>query len=482
MISRKDFLKKGALSALTLPVLSPALISGKTSKTSTRKTRKDLQGAAKNVIFLVADGMSIGTLSMGNLMNQRQFDRTSHWIQLYNSERTYHRGLMDMAAADSFITDSSAAASSWGCGQRINNGGVNWSVNNEPLRPITHIFRDAGKATGLVTTTRITHATPAGFAAAAPSRNLEDEIAAQYFEAGIDLLMGGGDRHFNPDKRRDGRDLYGDFGKAGYTILKDKASMMADKTPRKVLGIFTDSHLPYTVDQNTVPQLRDNVPTLAEMTKSALDRLDQHPDGFILQVEGGRVDHAAHGNDPSGLVYDMIAFDDAIGVVFEYIENREDTLVIITTDHSNANPGVNGAGLTYTDAPMMFDQLQKFRHSNEWIQEQLPKEPTKQQVKEIIEQATRLQITDDEAKMLIDSMKGEFITPYRAERTPSAVLGAIQANYVSINWLGGVHTSDYVELAALGPGSETLTSFTRNTELFDIMVDVAGVRAYAEAS
>ena len=215
MISRKDFLKKGALSALTLPALTPSILSGKSPKTSAR-LRKDLQGAAKNVIFLVADGMSIGTLSMGNLMNERQYGRTSHWIQLYRSDRPYHRGLMDMASADSFVTDSSAAASSWGSGHRINNGGVNWSVENEPLRPINHIFRDAGKATGLVTTTRITHATPAGFAAVVPSRNLEDEIAVQYLDAEVDLLMGGGDRHFSAEKRRDQRDLYGDFQKAGY--------------------------------------------------------------------------------------------------------------------------------------------------------------------------------------------------------------------------------------------------------------------------
>jgi alkaline phosphatase len=479
MFSRKDFLKSGAMSAFMAPAALATLGGTRRPSAAVAGSR---DGSARNVIFLVADGMSIGALTMGDLMSRRQYGKASAWIDLYSGGRDVFRGLMDMASADSFVTDSSAAASSWGCGHRINNGGVNWSVEGEPLRPITHIFRDAGKATGLVTTTRITHATPAGFAANAPSRNLEAEIAVQYLENRIDVLMGGGDSYFSASNRKDGRDLYAEFAAAGYAIARTRADLEGSGATAPFLGIFHASHLPYTVDHRTVPQLRDEVPTLAEMTRAALRKLDRHPDGFILQIEGGRVDHAAHSNDPAGLVYDMVAFNDAIEAVIEYVDGRDDTLVIITTDHSNANVGVNGSGPGYTNAPKMFDQLQGFRHSNEWIFEQLPKEPMPAQIQEVVAAATRLQITTQEAEMLAQSMKGTFVTPYREERVPSAVLGAIQANYLSINWLGGVHTSDYVELAALGPGSERLSYFTRNTELFDLMVDMAGVRSFAKSA
>lgn len=474
MFTRKEFLGTGLLSAFSIP----SLLSGR-PRSSESNPSPSRNGEARNVIFLVVDGMSSGTLAMGDLMTRRQLGRASNWIDLYENNRA-RRSLMDMASSDSFVTDSAAAASSWGSGRRIPNGGVNWSEEGKPLRSVVPIFRDAGKATGLVTTTRITHATPAGFAAAVPSRNLEDEIASQYLEIGVDLLMGGGTRHFTSTGRRDGRDLLSEFRQAGYPLVSTRDEMLAQADGIGLLGLFYDSHLPYTVDHRTVPQLREGVPTLAEMSRTALERLSRHPDGFLLQIEGGRVDHAAHGNDPSGLVFDMMAFDDAIGEVLRFAEGRDDTLVIITTDHSNANPGVNGAGLGYTGSPAMFDNLQSFRHSNEWIADQLDSDPSAARILEVVEEATRLQITRDEADMLVKSFKNELVTPYRPERVPSAVLGAIQANYVGINWIGGVHTSDYVELAAMGPGADRLNGFTRNTELFDLMVDMAGVRDFVD--
>ncbi len=477
MISRKDFLKTGALSALTIPAM------GLPRATQAAPAKKSYDGDAKNVIFIVADGMSHGTFALGDLVKSRQYGQHLHWTQLYNqTERPYHRGLMDMASANSIVTDSAAAASSWGSGQRINNGGINWSTEGKPLRSILPIFRDAGKKTGLVTTTRMTHATPASFATAVSSRNFEDQIAEQYLEAKVDVLMGGGHRHFAADRRDDGKDLYGEFRKAGYTIARNKSEMMSASSSDPILGIYSDSHLPYTTDHKTDAELASNVPTLAEMTVSALERLDSHPDGFILQIEGGRVDHAAHGNDVSGLIYDMIAFDDAVGEVLAFTENRDDTLVIITTDHGNANPGINGAGPGYSNAPLMLDQLHNFRHTNEWVFYNLPEEPTAGQVRELLMEATQLDLAEMDIEMVMKAMKGELATPYRAERTASSVLGKVLANYVSVNFIGDVHTGDYVELAVLGPGMDRMDSFTRNTELFDLMVDMAGVRAMAKSA
>lgn len=477
MISRKDFIKTGALSALTIPAM------GLPRATQAASMKRSYEGDAKNVIFLVVDGMSHGTFALGDLVKSRQYGEHLHWTQLYNqTERPYHRGLMDMASANSIVTDSAAAASSWGSGQRINNSGINWSTEGKPLRSIHHIFRDAGKKTGLVTTTRMTHATPAAFATAVPSRDYEDQIAEQYLEAKVDVLMGGGHRHFAGDKRDDGKDLYGEFRQAGYTVARNKAEMNAAPSDQPILGIYSDSHLPYTTDHKTDAELAKHVPTLAEMTASALKRLDSHPDGFILQIEGGRVDHAAHGNDVSGLVYDMIAFDDAVGEVLAFTENRDDTLVIITTDHGNANPGLNGAGPGYNNAPLMLDQLHTFRHTNEWVFSNMPEDPSARQVRELLAEATQLDLAEMDIEMVMKAMKGELATPYRAERTASSVLGKVLANYVSVNFIGDVHTGDYVELTVLGPGMERMDSFTRNTELFDLMVDMAGVRAMAKSA
>jgi alkaline phosphatase len=480
-ISRLDFLKTGALSTV-------ALGSGLAGTRSAQRVRKSSYGDAKNVIFLVTDGMSSGTMTLADLVKQEQYGEKTHWIQLYESDRDYHRGLMDMASLDSNVTDSSAASSSWGCGKRINNGGVNWGPNDEQYKSICEIFRDAGKATGLVTTTRITHATPAGFATNVPSRQMEDEIAEQYSQRDIDVLMGGGNRHFEGGERSDGQDLYQVFQQKDYTIARNKQELADAGTDGKLLGIFYDSHLPYTVDHKTDSDLEDQVPTLAEMTGAALDRLSQNDNGFILQVEGGRVDHAAHGNDPSGLVYDQIAFDDAIKTVMDFTDGRDDTLVIITTDHGNANPGLSGLGAGYRDSPKMLDTLHNYRHSFEWLYGELGyhwsmdsiSDITVKKVMDLVEYATRTEITREEAIMVKRAFQGQFKAPFRNRQGPGAVLSGVLANYNGIYFISTNHTADYVEIAAWGPGADRIPTFVKNTDLFDLMVDMADVRAYAE--
>jgi len=481
-LSRLEFLKAGALSTAAM---GSGMLGGTLRQS---RTKKSSFGDAKNVIFLVSDGMSSGTLALADLVKQRQYGNKSNWISLYESDREYHRGLMDMATRNSVVPDSAAAASSWGCGQRINNGAVNWGPNDEEFKTICEIFRDAGKGTGLVTTARITHATPSGFGINMPTRGMEDEIAEQYAERKYDLLMGGGARHFSPDSRDDGKDLYSVFEEEGYTVVKNKQEMNRATRNSKLLGLFYDSHLPYTVDHKTLSELQDSVPTLAEMTKSALDRLNRNDNGFILQIEGGRVDHAAHGNDPAGLIYDQIAFDDAIKEVMDFTDGRDDTLVILTTDHGNANPGLSGLGSGYGDSPAMLDTIQNYRHSFEWMYSEMGyhwsddslEGITVKDIMDHVEYAMNTKITRDEGLMLKRSFQGEFRSPFRNRQQPAGVLSGVLANYNGISFISTNHTADYVEIAAWGPGSDRIPAFVRNTALFDLMVDMADVRAYAE--
>ena len=474
--SRRDFLKTGALGAL-------ALGTGGMAGTAHGQARTDISdvqapGDAKNVIFLVSDGMSAGTLTMADLHLRRHEGRRSNWLRLYEEGRV-RRGLMDMAPANSIVTGSAAAASSWGSGHRVVNEMVNMSPEGEKYRTILQIFRDAGRGTGLVTTTRITHATPAGFGINMPARWSEDKIARQYLEREYDVLMGGGSRHFDPDQRGDGEDLFQGFEDKGYTVARSKQDLSYWGHEGAFLGTFYDTHLPYVLDHKNIPSHQQQVPRLPGMTDAALRRLDQNDDGFLLQIEGGRVDHAAHEDDTGGLVYDQIEFDRAIGQVLDFVEGRDDTLVIITTDHGNANPGVNAAGNRYSDSPDMFDRIADFQYTNSWILSELDENSTYRQIQDRVEEAWQFPIRRDEAEMIQDALRGEYQAAYREKSSPDLLLGAIQANYTSVNWLGGDHTTDYVELAALGPGSEAIGDFTRNTDLFDLMVESAGVREYA---
>ncbi|CAN5403142.1 alkaline phosphatase [soil metagenome] len=478
--TRRDFLKTGALSTL---VLGSGLLR------SSVGPAKRSEGDAKNVIFLVTDGMSTGTLAIADLVKQSQFGSKTNWINLYESpDRDFHRGLMDMASLDSIVTGSASAASSWGCGHRVNNGTINMGPGGESHRTILEIFRDAGKSTGLVTTTTVTHGTPAGFAANVPNRDMEEEIAEQYCDRGFDLLMGGGNKFFDSAMRSDGQDLYQKMRNNGYTVVRNKEQMKRVAGYSKLLGVFDDSYLPYTVDYKSNLELQELVPTLAEMTKTALKRLEKNDDGFIIQIEGGRVDHAAHINDVAGMIYDQIAFDDAVKVVMDYTANRDDTLVILTTDHGNGNPGLTGHGSGYRESQKMMETLYNYRHSFEWIyskfdyhrrQESIKKNVTVEELREVIEFATDTGMTNEEAKMIHEAFRGEFRAPYSKRQGGGAVLSGVLANYNGIYFMSTSHTADYVELAAWGPGSEQLPPFVKNTALFDLMVDMAGVRAYA---
>src|SRR5690606_21348320 len=134
-----------------------------------------------------------------------------------------------------------------------------------------------------------------------------------------------------------------------------------DKQP--VLGVFANNTLPYSLDHVNDKSLLENVPTLAEMTQTAIQLMNTNKKGFALQVEGGKVDWAAHGNDIGGLIKDQIAFDEAIKVAIDFAKKDGNNLVIITTDHGNANPGI----LYGHDADKNFDSIANYRQSNEWV-------------------------------------------------------------------------------------------------------------------
>ena len=470
--SRRDFLKVGALSGVMMG-------SGSLLKSCSSGNGRAHPGDARNIIFMVSDGMSTGTLTAADHMLRRQYGRTSNWISLYE-QKLVSRGLMDMTSGSSIVTDSAAAACSWGCGHRLVNGRVNMTEDEQALKPILRIFKDAGKATGLATTTTITHATPAGFSANVMVRGQEATIAEQYLDREYDVLLGGGNRFFDPEHREDNRDLYGEFAQKGYKIVRKKNDLMPFDGDDKLLGIFYDGHVPYTLDHINTEEYSRNIPTLAEMTEKAINRLSRNPNGFILQVEGGRVDHAAHSNDAAGLIYDQIAFDDAIGKVLAFAANRNDTLVIITTDHGNANPGLSGVGSGYGESEPRFDRISEFRHTNNWVLSQLDENSTTGQIRDRVEYATKIEIRRDEAEILRKAIAGEYENLHRMMSRPNAVTGQILANYLAFNWIGTSHTSDYVELAALGPGSDRIGPFTRNTDLFHLMVEMAGVEAYTE--
>ncbi|MCK0159999.1 alkaline phosphatase [Allomuricauda sp. F6463D] len=466
-MNRRNFFRNGALSVIGASIFTPFETIRASDFESGWKQKK-----AKNIIILVSDGMSTGTLNMADLYLSRKTGKGSNWLNLYR-ENKVSRALMDMASASSIVTDSAAASSSWGGGARIKNGGLNIGVNGEPHLPIWQKFKAVGKKAGCVTTVPITHATPAGFCVNQKSRNDQASIAEKYLQLGFDVLMGGGNEYFSPEKRKDKKDMYAAFANKGYYVAHSRNEMLSAPKNKSVLGVFNDNGLPYTKDRESNGELMESIPSLAEMTNKAIENLNGSPSGFVLQVEAGKVDWAAHGNDIAGLLYDQVAFDEAVQVAMDFAEKDEETLVIITTDHGNANPGVIYG--KYANAN--FDSIQNYKHTNEWILNGIGKETSISSVKERVAYANGTALTTDEAKMLLsyyDALQPEDGL-YNPKHLPFNALAEIQKQHNSVGWISMQHSADFVELAMFGPGSQLLSPFIKNTDLHYLMLEAAEV-------
>jgi alkaline phosphatase len=464
-MKRREFLNIGALVTVGGAVSTPALAAQLAGN-----SELSANGKAKNIIFMVSDGMSHGTLNMADLLLQRKEGRSSNWIKLYREQKAT-RAYMDTASANSMVTDSAAGGSAWGGGVRVNNGALNMGPDGTAYKPILQKFKDGGKAVGCVTTVPITHATPAAFCVNSKSRGSQEEIATMYLDLKFDVMMGGGTEFFSADKRTDKRDLFAEFTKSGIQVARTKQEMENFKTGTPVLGVFYEDGLPYTLDQMSDTGLMSVVPTLADMTRKAISQLSKNPNGFVLQVEGGKVDWGAHANDLGALIYDQIAFDDAIAVAIEFAEKQKDTLVVITTDHGNASPGL----IKSKDVDACFDTVQKFKYTNEWILNGIRKTDSPRVVIDRVHEAQGMVITNDEAVELLthySDLDNEGI--YNAYKLPYKRLAQIQQTYTSVGWSGMDHSGEYVELGMFGPGSEKLPLFVKNTDLHNFMLKVTG--------
>lgn len=466
-MDRRKFLRGSALLSGALALNPLDLLGNSHSENFTLKVKK-----AKNIIFMISDGMSNGTLSMANLYTKNILGKETRWMNLY-LENKASRALMDTASASSIVTDSAAASSAFGGGFRVKNGYLNVGENGENHLPIWQKFKKKGKKAGCVTTVTITHATPAGFCVNSAKRSAEPEIAENYADLGFDVMMGGGDEFFNPEKRADKKDVYANYKKKGYQILKNKDDLKNIDKNKPLLGVFNTSALPYSIDRTNNSDLQ-KIPTLAEMAKVAIDQMKDHKEGFVLQIEAGKVDWAAHANDIAGLIHDQLAFDEAIKVVMDFAEKDQNTLVIITTDHGNANPGtIYGA-----EATKNFNSISNYKFTNEYVLNGIHPDFNLQQIKDWIAENNLISVSDEDANHLLNFYKGlekDEEGLYNYKKLPYKAFSEIQKKHNNVGWISMDHSGDYVELAMYGPGSELLKPFVKNTDLHYLMLKAAEI-------
>jgi alkaline phosphatase len=427
-------------------------------------------GKATNIVFMVADGMSYGTLTLADACHRERLGRASNWVSIL-TQPSVRRATAFTYSADSLVTDSAAGATAWGIGEQVQNHRVCVTPDNRFPTPLWVQAEQQGKSVGLVTTTTITHATPAGFIANVPDRNLEGEIAIQLMQRGVDVALGGGRSYF-PDTTLALR--------PGITVAKNADQLRAADPAAPLLGLFTTGHMSFTLDR---PETQ---PDLEEMTRAALARLFKRSNGFVLLVEGGRVDHAAHSNDAAALVHEQLAFDRALGAVWELTRDRSDTLVIVTTDHGNANPALTTSGNDTARAIRLLNGATRsfesmLRETLVQLKDDkgvpLPNQSSDEAVTRrrdtlagLLKKHLAIELNSAQRDTLALAIAGKPVDPFSERQSLTSVLGSLLANYNYVSFLSANHTSDMVEVTSWGPGSERIPAMINNYDLHDVVV------------
>jgi alkaline phosphatase len=289
-------------------------------KTFSQKFKVD---KPKNIILLIGDGMGVSQVFAGLTANKGNL-----FLQNFK-----HVGFSKTQSADKYITDSAAGGTAISTGHKTNNGSIGVDAKDKPVKTILEEAEGIGLATGLVSTSSITHATPASFISHQAGRSMYEEIAADFLKTDIDVFIGGGIDHFS--KRKDGRNLMDELKAKGYQVETEmKKIEKVDKG--KLAGLIAAVHT------GRIAERGDMLPVA---TKTAIDILDNNTKGFFLMVEGSQIDWGGHATSTVYVVEDMLDFDKTIGKSLEFAEKNGETLIIVTADHETGGMAITGGDM-----------------------------------------------------------------------------------------------------------------------------------------
>lgn len=415
---------------------------------------------AKNIILMIGDGM--GPQQVGLLELYARRGETSHYknghtaLSTFSSEGRVGLSLHD--PVDGLVVDSACSASQLATGVAARSETIGLDVNGDIALTILEAAKAEGKATGLISDMRISHATPAAFAAHQPHRSLENAIAAEMLRSNnVDVMLSGGLRHWLPanissdkktvaamanlidesslslrSRRQDNSNLLLEAKNSGYDLAFNRQQLQAS-TGNKLLGLFASSLMMDGIQYTKTKEDKNRIePSLAEMTTKALDILAKNKKGFFLMVEGGQIDWAGHQNDAGTLLHELLKFDEAVAAVYTWVKDRNDTLVVITADHETGGFGFSYSrrnipipkklpGAMFVDreyapnfnfgSPSVLDKLylQKASFSDMWVQARGDSRfPTVQSLRQAINTNSEFELTEQEVAVILQREVNEY--------------------------------------------------------------------------
>ncbi|RPA81373.1 alkaline phosphatase-like protein [Ascobolus immersus RN42] len=299
------------------------------------------RNAKRNFIMVIPDGFGPASEALAR--------HYTHWTNNATIDLPIDKmqiGGIRTRSTDSYVPDSASTATAYSCGIKTYNGGIAVDDSYAPCGTVLEAAKAKGYKTGLIVTSRITHATPATYASHIYDRDIEDNIARQLIgenhplgKPQVDLILGGGRCYFTPKStakscRKDDIDLLGwAKSKAGYQVLTTRKDF-EKKTKLPYIGLFTESHMSYEIDRDPAVE-----PSLTEMAIKGLNDLlaasKKEKTGFFVMIEASRIDHAGHANDPVGHLHDILQYNTMMKTVTEWIDKNSDapTTLISTADH-----------------------------------------------------------------------------------------------------------------------------------------------------
>jgi len=500
----------------------------------------------KNLILMIGDGM--GPQQIGLLeLYAREAPNSIYKGKQTGISKFAQSGFMGMSMVnpyDAIVVDSACSATQLAIGKVAPSEVVGLDSQGNPQETILEKAKRLGKATGLVSDTRLTHATPAAFASHQPHRSLENDIAEEMLTVGPDVMLSGGLRHWIPQEinnkgqeylnlqaitgksltlksnRNDSENLLTRAEKLGYQLAFTKSQMQQVTNKSKMLGLFSHSGMNDGIKNSQLlhDSLREQ-PTLKEMTMTALDILSQDENGFFLMIEGGQIDWAGHANDVGTMLHELLKFDEAVNYVYEWVNKRNDTMVVVTADHETGSFGfsysaanlpkakkLSGSGFSKRDykpnfnfgAKSLLDQIyaQQLSFSSMLSLFYKVDKPLQsaEKLAEIINANNAFAITTEQAQKILATTKNPFYAadnPYLSvknipkihdfqafyvygKEVHSDLLGRELAQAQNVVWGTGTHTSTPVNVIAWGPEKDIrdLVKIGHHAELGQHMMKV----------
>ena len=407
----------------------------------------------KNVIFLIGDGMGTSYTSAYRYLKDdpstKFVDDTAFDPYLVGQQMTYPED------PSQNVTDSASAATAMAAGIKTYNNAIAVDNDESEVKTVLEAAKEKGKATGLVATSEITHATPASFGAHDIARKNMNAIADDYYDElingkhKVDVLLGGGTDLFE----REDRNLTEEFEEDGYSYVTDRQGLLNNKD-KQVLGLFAPAGMPKMIDRD------DSVPSLEEMTESAIDRLKKDKDGFFLMVEGSQVDWAGHDNDIVGAMSEMEDFENAFQAAIEFAKKDKNTLVVATADHSTGGFSIGADGIyNWFGEPIAAAK----RTPDFMAQAILDGAGVSETLTEYID----LELTNEEIEAVGKAAESKSFTEI------DNAIETIFDERSHTGWTTGGHTGEDVPVYAYGPSSDKFAGHLDNTDhakiIFDLM-------------